>query len=48
MRVGEVGFFAYVGEPCVGDAVAVVGIGGVVAVGGADDTLAYLHGVKVG
>ncbi len=48
MRVGEVGFFAYVGEPCVGDAVAVVGVGGVVAVGGTDDTSAYLHGVKVG
>ena len=48
MRVGEVGFFAYVGEPCVGDAVAVVVVWCVVAVGGADDTSAYLHGVKVG
>ena len=48
MRVGEVGFFAYVGKPCVGDAVAVVVVGGVVAVGGADDAPGYLLGVKVG
>ena len=41
-------FFSQICEPCVGDAVAVVVVGGVVAVGGADDTSAYLHGVKVG
>ena len=39
-------FFSQICEPCVGD--AVVGVGGVVAVGGADDTSAYLLGVKVG
>ena len=33
LRGVEVGFFANVGEPCVGDTVAVVGVGVVVAVG---------------
>ena len=44
----EVGFFANVGEPCVGDAVAIFGVGIVVAVGRAYDTASYLHGVEVG
>ena len=39
-------FFSQICEPCVG--YAVVGIGVVVAVGGADDTAAYLHSVEIG
>ena len=39
-------FFSQICEPCVG--YAVVGVGGVVAVGRADYAPAYLHGVKVG
>lgn len=40
--------FAEVGAPCVGDAVAVIGVGCAVAVGGADDALADVHGGQVG